>query len=113
MTCTGVSDVQGSLVHSENESTGGLQQQRLERFYLEKRGEKLHEGGKKGDPETSSPMETGFLQLFCFALGQRCLSGANRSFLGRRGASLTTYHFWDLLQSILQFPLLNDCPNCC
>jgi hypothetical protein len=29
-----LSDVQGSWVHSESESTGVLQQQRSERFYL-------------------------------------------------------------------------------
>jgi hypothetical protein len=60
---------------------------------------------------------------FFIAQGWRCLSGANRSFLGRRSISLANYHllgppadiswegevsprpiitFWDLLQSVLQ-----------
>jgi hypothetical protein len=34
MTPAGISGLQSSWVHSENESTGGLQQQRSERFYL-------------------------------------------------------------------------------
>jgi hypothetical protein len=34
----------------------------------------------------------GFYSLFCIARGQRYLSGADKSFLGRRGVSLTTYH---------------------
>jgi hypothetical protein len=41
MTCAGISGVQGSQAHSENESTGGLQQQKSERFYLYRR-ERLH-----------------------------------------------------------------------
>jgi hypothetical protein len=32
-----------------------------------------------------------FIAIF-LALGQRCLSGANRSFLGRRSVSLVNYH---------------------
>jgi hypothetical protein len=34
----------------------------------------------------------GFYSLFPIAWGQRCLSGADRGFLGRRGVSLITYH---------------------
>jgi hypothetical protein len=34
MTQEGISGAQGSWAHSENESTGGLQQQRPEKFYL-------------------------------------------------------------------------------
>jgi hypothetical protein len=34
MTCAGISGAQGSWARSEDESTGGLQQQRSERFYL-------------------------------------------------------------------------------
>jgi hypothetical protein len=33
-----------------------------------------------------------FIDFLSIAWGQRCLSGAERSFLGRRGVSLTTYH---------------------
>jgi hypothetical protein len=34
----------------------------------------------------------GFIAFLCFAQRQRCLSGADRGFLGRRSVSLTTYH---------------------
>jgi hypothetical protein len=34
----------------------------------------------------------GFIAFFCIAWEQRCLSGADRGFLGRRGVSLITYH---------------------
>jgi hypothetical protein len=34
----------------------------------------------------------GFIAFFCIAWRQRCLSGADRGFLGRRDVSLITYH---------------------
>jgi hypothetical protein len=53
ITCTGISGAQGSWVHSEIESIGGLQ--RLEILFVEKRGEKLH-AGMQGHLETCDPM---------------------------------------------------------
>jgi hypothetical protein len=33
----------------------------------------------------------GFIAFFCIAWGQRCSSGADRDFLGRKGVPLSTY----------------------
>jgi hypothetical protein len=64
----------------------------------------------QGDPETSDPLgqggEWGFIAYFCIAWGQRCLSDANRHFLGRRSVSLTSYSL------SFKSPLI-DRPNCC
>jgi hypothetical protein len=53
-------------------------------------------GGMQGDLETGGPVgQVGdwvFIDFFYIATGQRCLSGVDRCFLGRRGVSLTTYH---------------------
>jgi hypothetical protein len=50
----------------------------------------------QGDPETGDPVDQhwrlGFIAFLYIAWGQRCLSGADRGFLGRRDVSLTTYH---------------------
>jgi hypothetical protein len=54
----------------------------------------------QGDQETSLiswvRLGIGFYSLFCIAWGQRCFSGADRGFLGRRGVSLITYHLLGL-----------------
>jgi hypothetical protein len=73
------SGVQSSWVHSENESTGGLQAAEVRKIlFVEKRREKLH-GGMQWDPETSGPVgQVGnwvFIAFFCIAQGWQCLSG--------------------------------------
>jgi hypothetical protein len=46
--------------------------------------------------ETYSPMsqiaDWVFIELFCIARGQRYLSGASRSFLGKRSVSFANYY---------------------
>jgi hypothetical protein len=63
----------------------------LERFYLQRREEKGFMWSLQGDSETSGPMgqdgDWVFIAFFYIAPGQRYLSGADRSFLGRRGVS--------------------------
>jgi hypothetical protein len=61
----------------------------------EKRRERLHSGECRGTWKPEIPwvgLGIGFNSLFCIAWGQRCLSGADRGFLGRKDVSLTTYH---------------------
>jgi hypothetical protein len=68
--------------------------------------------GMQGDLETGDPMGPwglGFIAFFCIAWGQRCLSGADRGFLGRRDVSLTTYH---LLGPPAVHPLVLLSQNC-
>jgi hypothetical protein len=68
-------------------------------LFVEKRRERLHIGECKGTRKPVIPwvrLGIGFYSLFCIAWGQRCLSGADRGFLGRRGVSLITYHLLGL-----------------
>jgi hypothetical protein len=50
----------------------------------------------QGDPRNRWSCGSGwgldFIAFFCIAWGQKCLSGADRGFLGRRGVSLIIYH---------------------
>jgi hypothetical protein len=59
MTHSGISGAQSYWDHSENESTDGLQQQRLERFYLLRREKKYCIVGNAGGPETGDPVGQG------------------------------------------------------
>jgi hypothetical protein len=64
-------------------------------LFVEKRRERLHSGECRGTRKPVVPwvgLGIGFIAFLSIAWGQRCLSDADRSFLGRRGVSLTTYH---------------------
>jgi hypothetical protein len=58
-------------------------------FSFRKEKRKTTFWGMQGDPETGDPVgqggEWGFIAFFCIAWGQRCLSGADRGFLGGSG----------------------------
>jgi hypothetical protein len=100
---TEISGVQSSWAHSENESTGGLQQQRLERFlFVEKRRERLH-GGMQGDLETCGPVGQvgdGVFVSFLYCLRAEMSLRCQKKFPGKERCLLD--HFWNLLQSVLQ-----------
>jgi hypothetical protein len=49
-------------------------------------------GGPRNRWSRESGWGLGFIAFFCIAWGQRCLSGADRGFLGKSGVSLITYH---------------------
>jgi hypothetical protein len=78
---------------TDSNSTGG------KILFVEKKRERLHIGECRG---TRKPVilwvreVIEFCRLFCIAWGQRCLSGADRGFLQRKGVSLTTYHLLGL-----------------
>jgi hypothetical protein len=73
--------------------------------------------GMQGDPETGVLLVRLEIVFFIAGLyiapGWRCLSGAERGFLGRRGVSSTTYHLLGPPAVCPSIPLLNSCPNCC
>jgi hypothetical protein len=50
---------------------------------------------------------SGFYSLVCIAWGWRCLSNANRHFLGRRSVSLTTYRPFATSRSLSFSPSVN------
>jgi hypothetical protein len=62
-------------------------------LFVEKRRERLHGGKCRGTRKPMVPvvpwvrLGIGFYNFFSIAWGQRCCSGAERSFLGRRGVS--------------------------
>jgi hypothetical protein len=94
MSCTGISGAQSSWARSEN----GVWQTpvtEVRKILFVRTEEKTAYGECRG---TQKPVVLwvrlgfGFYSLFCIAWGQRCRSGADRSFLRRRGVSLTTYH---------------------
>jgi hypothetical protein len=63
--------VEGSWVHSENESRDGLQQQRSERFYLWRREERACMGACRGTLKSVVPwdrLEFGSLEPFFYCL---------------------------------------------
>jgi hypothetical protein len=75
-----------------------------------KRRERLHGGEFQGSRwSVGHGRDWVFIVFFCIARGQRCLSGADRCFLGRRGVSLRTYHLLGppaVLPSMLCFMIL-------
>jgi hypothetical protein len=63
-------------------------------LFVEKRRERLHSGESRGTQnQWSHGLGLGLGVIAFFALPEgRCLSGADKGFLGRRCVSLTTYH---------------------
>jgi hypothetical protein len=118
MTWAGISGAQDSWACSENESTDRLLTAEIgkilfvENLVGEKRRERLHIGGCRGTRKLVIPwvrLGSGFYSLFALPAGRRCLSDANRLFLGRRSVSLTTYR---LLGPPAVCPSIPSIPNC-